>query len=127
MIVRNATASDLNAIANILAKAFWDEDATGRFMHPHRESYPQDFEEWWRRRVRVHWWDYRFQILVSTTDKGEVTGVAEWVAHGTSAEKRDLWKLDPRKFIPCGWLFYAELTSCCWDAGIFIYSYSSKC
>jgi L-amino acid N-acyltransferase YncA len=97
MSIRPARYSDLDIIANILAAAFWNGDAIGRFMHPHREKYPQDFQEWWKRRVRAHWWDYKFTLLVSTDDDGKVTGFAEWVAHGTSAERVDLWRLDPRK------------------------------
>jgi GNAT superfamily N-acetyltransferase len=97
MSVRFARYSDLDSIADTLAAAFWDGDAVGRFMHPHREKYPQDFREWWKRSVRTHYWDPKSTLLVSTDETGNVTGYANWVAHGTSAQKVELWKIDPRK------------------------------
>lgn len=97
MSIRPARYSDLDSIADILTAAFWNGDIVGRFMHPYREKYPQDFREWWKRRLRALWWDRKFAFLVSTDGNGDITGFAKWAAHGTSAKKVDLWRLDPRK------------------------------
>lgn len=104
MSLRPARYQDLDRIADTLTAAFWNSDIVGRFMHPHRAKYPAHFREWWKRRLRAIWWDSKYVLLVSMGETGTVTGFAKWKVHGTSAEKRKLWVLDPRK-----WLLYCSI------------------
>ncbi|KAF2435935.1 hypothetical protein EJ08DRAFT_579555 [Tothia fuscella] len=84
MPVRAARFGDLNRIAKIFNDAFWDEDATGRFMHPYRNEYPNDvLERYWLRETREAFWDCNSVLMVAgLTDSGEVVGAGKWECHG---------------------------------------------
>ncbi|KAF1812169.1 acyl-CoA N-acyltransferase [Eremomyces bilateralis CBS 781.70] len=78
MPIRYATHRDLDAISHIFTAAFWDEDYSGRFVHPYREQYPDSVLHYWRRKVRAAFWDYRNCLIVSVDQDGRITGAAEW-------------------------------------------------
>lgn len=80
MSIRPATKKDIPSILHILTTAFWDEDAVGRFMHPHRDKYPNDVSKYWRGVVRESWWrgNHHWQIVV-VDGEGVVVGFAGWV------------------------------------------------
>lgn len=78
MSIRHAQRSDIPVIVDILAKAFWDEDAVGRFMHPYREQYPHDMKKYWRRTLRETWWKENHSQLVIVNEQRIVVGYAGW-------------------------------------------------
>lgn len=82
MSIRPTTRSDIPAIVDILTKAFWDEDAVGRFMHPHREQYPDGVKKFWRRSLRSIWWEGSHSLLVAVNDQGVIVGYANWKLSG---------------------------------------------
>jgi len=96
MPIRLARYADLEAAARIYTAAFWDEDVLGNQMHPHREQYPSDVLEHWRRVVRAAWWDWAHVFVVATTDGGEVVGLAYWDRRGKALRTR-LAIYDPRE------------------------------
>ncbi|KAF2402028.1 acyl-CoA N-acyltransferase [Trichodelitschia bisporula] len=104
MPIRPATAPDLPALAAILTRAFWDEDATGRFLHPHRAAYPADVHTYWERRLRPACYDWQTDILLCTAASEESTdakaserpvGVAVWTRRGRTGQV--LGPADPRR------------------------------
>jgi GNAT superfamily N-acetyltransferase len=50
--VRLATLADASAMAAVFAAGFIDDDVFGRFMHPHRHTYPADWLQYWERDMR---------------------------------------------------------------------------
>ncbi|TID26480.1 acyl-CoA N-acyltransferase [Venturia nashicola] len=78
MSVRHADKSDITAIIDILTQAFWDEDAVGRFMHPHRDRYPDDVKKYWRGVLRENWWKKGYSALVVVDDQEIVVAFAGW-------------------------------------------------
>lgn len=78
MSIRRAKRSDIPAIVDILTKAFWNEDAVGQFMHPHRDVYPDDVKKYWRRNLRSVWWEKNHWQLVVVSDEGTIVGFAGW-------------------------------------------------
>ncbi|KAJ3498431.1 hypothetical protein NLG97_g1135 [Lecanicillium saksenae] len=101
--VRDARYSELPEIANVMAKAFWDDNLFGEHIHPHRDEYPDDFDLYWLRRARVNFWDYRFKFLVAVTknddDREMIVGVAQWSRLGEGGKKLECWSLDPRNLL----------------------------
>jgi hypothetical protein len=99
LVIRRARVTDLPAMADVLAKAFWDEDAVGRFMHPKREQHPRDFMRYWRRRAARGMCDWQREAFVATlklddldSTGGQVIGVVEWSDYsGKDAEKGAKW------------------------------------
>ena len=106
MPLRLARAQDFPEITAIYSAAFYNEDFMGALMHPHRQTYPQDYRRYWEYKVREWYWDYSHQLVVTyrvqETDKGReevVTGVGDWIRHGTAWERYwGLWgNWDPRE------------------------------
>lgn len=98
MPIRLARYSDLEAAAQVLTVAFWDEDVVGNHMHPNRAEHPGDMVEFWRRLLRASWWDWSHIIVIATTDDGEVVGVAKWAPVGDFGGPLARW--DPREYTP---------------------------
>jgi L-amino acid N-acyltransferase YncA len=86
MSIRPATRNDIPAIVDILTKAFWDEDAVGRFMHPRREDFPDDLKKFWRRGLRSIWWEEGHSLLVAVNRDGVIVGYANWKVFGGKFE-----------------------------------------
>lgn len=82
MSIRPATRGDIPAIVETLTKAFWNEDAVGRFMHPYREQYPSHLDKYWRRILRGGWWDTHHTHLVAINDEGKIVGFSKWTLVG---------------------------------------------
>jgi hypothetical protein len=100
MSIRPARRSDLTAIAKLCADAFYDDELFGALMHPYREQFLGDYEAYFTRRMRQHWWDYSHIWFVATVLKqGEevIVGVAEWEFMGDVGKKLRLQPWDPRK------------------------------
>lgn len=100
VVLRDARYSELPEIASVMAKAFWDDNLFGEYIHPHRNEYPDDFDLYWLRRARVNFWDYRFKwlVAVSKNDDGKevIVGAAQWSRLGEGGRKLECWRLDPR-------------------------------
>lgn len=109
MPLRLAHADDLPVITTIFAAAFHDEEVIGAFMHPHRQTYPQDYRRYWEHQVMEWYWDYSHQLVVTYTVKhtnegkgGEVvTGVGDWLRYGKGWNRcwGVLGKWDPRESV----------------------------
>ena len=104
MPLRLASLGDLPIISSIYAASFWDEEFVGGIMHPHRHEYPQDYADFWKRRVWENYWDYGHKLMVFYLDGGKkesgvnsengkvdeaglVVGIADWHRMGTGWEK----------------------------------------
>lgn len=102
--LREARLSDINAIANVWYKAFFDDEIIGQLMHPHRKKYPEDVHYFLLRGVRERFWDWRHQFMVvtATDEKGVevVVGAADWRRLGEGGRRRELSPSDPSKANP---------------------------
>lgn len=85
--VRLATWADTAAMAEVAAAAFDKNDLCGRFMHPHRHQFPDDFITFWRRDIRNHFFDPDVSFLVSTIEDGRIVGTAKWKRQGKGPQK----------------------------------------
>jgi hypothetical protein len=103
IVLRDARYNELPEIANVMAKAFWEDNLFGDLIHPHRDMYPNDVDLYWLRRARVNFWDYRWRWLVAVSkDKsgGEtIAGIAQWARLGDGGRKLECSYLDPREYL----------------------------
>jgi hypothetical protein len=88
---RDATYIDLVPISILLTLSFWNEDAVGRFMHPYRETYPQDVQRYWYQHLRANWWDPAHRLVIAENAEGVAVGVADWVRMGPGVGKGLGW------------------------------------
>lgn len=89
---RLAEWSDTAVMAELAAKAFDQNDLCGRYMHPERHKFPDDFVTFWRRDIRNHFFDPNVYFIVSTvvesgTGNSKVVGAAKWKRQGKNAPK----------------------------------------
>lgn len=85
--VRLATWADTATMAEVAAAAFDKNDLCGRFMHPYRHQFPNDFITFWRRDIRNHFFDPDVSFLVSTIEDGSIVGTAKWKRQGKGTQK----------------------------------------
>lgn len=85
--VRLATWADTARMAEVAADAFDKNDLCGRFMHPYRHLFPDDYITFWRRDIRNHLFDPDVTFLVSTIEDGSIVGTAKWKRQGKAAQK----------------------------------------
>ncbi|KAI5359208.1 putative acyl-CoA N-acyltransferase [Septoria linicola] len=86
MPIRLAAYSDLLPASKCLARAFMNEGLFGKYMHPHRDQYPEDFYLKFLQMLRDAWaGGPDHQLVVSYTasnDNGSntetITGIAHW-------------------------------------------------
>lgn len=94
---RLAEWNDTAVIAELAAKAFDHNDLCGRYMHPERHKFPDDFVTFWRRDIRNHFFEPNVYFIVSTVDDSEtgsstVVGAAKWKRQGRNApESTQSW------------------------------------
>ena len=89
MPVRKALPSDHKRIAQIGAIAFMEDDVAGRFLHPYRKEFPEDYNASWERRIWVGTKDYKREYMVSyDANTGEVAAWASWMRNGVEGEKK---------------------------------------
>ena len=100
MAIRKARRGDFRAMAEVMAAAFANEELFGELMHPHRHEYPEDFIQFFERRIWAHWFDSHRTILVSEDPaSSKVVGVADWERQGKNARTTtQLGRLDPRRY-----------------------------
>lgn len=101
MTVREAQPSDFQAMAEVMAAAFHDEEFFGVLMHPHRTQYPEDFTRFFYQKLWEHWYEWNYKFLVSvdaSTKNGKVLGVGLWERQGEGGRKMGLAVYDPREF-----------------------------
>lgn len=84
--VRQGTLDDVPQIAECFAKGFIDDDVFGRFMHPKRHEYPDDWLRHWNKDIRNHVLDPSGTCLVRTDDEGVVKGCTFMVRLGKGGE-----------------------------------------
>jgi GNAT superfamily N-acetyltransferase len=72
--IREATLDDAPQMAEVFAKGFINDDVFGRFMHPHRREYPDDWLQHWTRDMRHHIIDPSGRCFVRTDEAGAVRG-----------------------------------------------------
>lgn len=73
-IIREATLADVADMAEIFAAGFIDDDVFGRFMHPKRHEYLEDWIRYWHRDMRRHVLEPRGKCFVCANDSGQVMG-----------------------------------------------------
>jgi hypothetical protein len=99
--LREARLTDVNSIAAVWYKAFFDDEIIGDMIHPYRKEYPEDVHYFLLKGVREHFWDWRHQfiVVVATDEKGieNVVGAADWRRLGQGRARRELYRIDPRK------------------------------
>lgn len=54
-------------MAEVAAKAFDQNDLSGRYMHPYRHQFPNDFVTFWRQEIRAHFFQPAVCLLVTTS------------------------------------------------------------
>lgn len=99
--LREARFSDLNSIAHVWHKAFFDDEIIGDIMHPHRQEYPEDVYWFLLRGIRERFWNWRHRFLVVVTEDEhgieQIVGAADWRRLGKGGAERELTRVDPRK------------------------------
>ena len=50
--IRQATLADVPQMADVFAAGFIDDDVFGRFMHPKRREFPEDWLQYWKTEIR---------------------------------------------------------------------------
>lgn len=99
-VLRQAQLSDLNSIARVWHRAFFDDEIIGYIMHPYRQKYPKDVYYFLLRGVRERFWDWRhrFFVVVSRDEHGveKIVGAADWRRLGQGGASIELSKADPR-------------------------------
>lgn len=108
MPIRNATSSDVTAISQVFANAFYNEQLNAH-LFPLRKQYPADYVRSWHQKVVEKYWSYSSVFLVSyePTDQDNtpplqrpIRGVSIWTYHHQSIlSPWRIWRLDPRRLI----------------------------
>lgn len=83
-----------NADPYDMGRAFWNEEAVGKILHPKRDEYPGDIIKHWRMKNRQDWFDWSHFPLVAEDENGRIVGFADW-----SRESKQLAWFDPRRCI----------------------------
>lgn len=52
--IREATLADVPAMAEVTAAGFLEDDVFGKFIHPHRKQFPEDWNRFWQKEIRIH-------------------------------------------------------------------------
>lgn len=89
---RLAEWNDTAVMAELSAKAFYDNDLSGPYMHPERDKFPDDFITYWRRGIRNAFFEPNAFLIVTTVEDPEtrsskVVGAAKWKRQGKNAPK----------------------------------------
>lgn len=50
--IRKATLADVPQMADVFATGFIEDDVFGRFMHPKRKEFPEDWLQYWKTEIR---------------------------------------------------------------------------
>ena len=100
-VLRKARFSDLDAIARVWHRAFFDDEIIGVLMHPHRQEHPEDVYWFLLRGIRERFWDWRHQFWVVVTQDEDgterIAGAADWRRLGKGGVARELSVVDPRR------------------------------
>lgn len=102
MSIRPAKRSDIPALCRICALAFYNDELFGDMMHPHRNEFPDDFEQYFVQKFFLSWWDFTHVLWVSTVeDEGRevVVGFAEWELKGNVGRNMKAGRWDLRKWV----------------------------
>lgn len=86
--VREATLADVPQMADVFAAGFVDDDVFGRFMHPKRNEYPQDWLRYWNYDIRKHLLDPAAISFVHVDDAGTINGCCLMKRMGKGGERR---------------------------------------
>ncbi|KAJ8115720.1 hypothetical protein OPT61_g2696 [Boeremia exigua] len=112
-VLRQAHLSDLNSIARVWHKAFFDDEIIGEIMHPQRQQYPEGVYWFLLKGIRERFWDWRHQFMVvATLDEDNIetiVGAADWRRLGKGGDQRQLSQLDPRNLIAPAVVAYQSL------------------
>ena len=87
-IIREATLADVPQMAEVFAAGFIDDDVFGRFMHPKRHEYPEDWLRYWTKEIRTHVVDPSGLTYVRTDAEGLVKGCCVMTRLGEGGQKR---------------------------------------
>ena len=70
--IRRATLTDVPQLAEVFAAGFMDDDVFGRFMHPKRKEFPEDWLRWWNKEISKHIIDPAGLSFVGVDSQGTV-------------------------------------------------------
>lgn len=86
--VRLATLADIPQMAEVFAAGFIDDDVFGRYMHPKRREYPNDWLRHWNKDLRNHLLNPAAKCYVRVDDQGKVKGCVMMVRIGQGGEAK---------------------------------------
>ena len=86
--VRQAALADIPQMAEVFAGGFIDDDVFGRFMHPKRHEYPEDWFRHWNWDLRNHLIDPAALCFVHEDDHGSVKGCCMMKRLGKGGDRR---------------------------------------
>ena len=93
--VRAATTEDVPEMAEVFAYGFIDDDVFGRFMHPKRHEFPEDWIRSWHIEMRKHVLDPTCRCFVKSREDGTVMGCMLMKRIGKGAKdlaQEESWK-----------------------------------
>ncbi|KAM0721383.1 hypothetical protein Q7P37_002307 [Cladosporium fusiforme] len=99
MPVRRCTEADIPDVARVCARACAEDPLLGDLMHPHRDQYPEDFVEYFRKRLAEHFYESAHHHLITFETQGAaevITGYADWLRHdeGDGEDRASTTKTD---------------------------------
>ena len=87
MGIRKAVPADFRQMAEVGARAYINDDFKGRYLHPHRFEYPEDFIRSWELETWVQQYDPTHEFFVTVDDEsGVIVGYAKWKRIGPGAK-----------------------------------------
>jgi GNAT superfamily N-acetyltransferase len=87
--VREAAFAELGQMADVVSKGFLDDDVFGRFMHPKRREFPNDWYFFWVKEIRTRLVDPSHLIFVRPdAASGKVAAFCVMKRIGESEDKR---------------------------------------
>ena len=107
--IRRATLADVPQMADVFAAGFIDDDVFGRFMHPKRREFPEDWLRYWQKEIRSTIIDPAGVCFVGVDKEGVVKAcclMKKMGAISPSIGKRDDRTSEPEQ--PTGPPFNAE-------------------
>jgi GNAT superfamily N-acetyltransferase len=88
-VVRAAAPAELAQMADIVSKGFLDDDVCGRFMHPKRREFPNDWYFFWVKEIRTRLVDPAHLIFVRPdAASGKVAAFCVMKRIGEGGDKR---------------------------------------
>lgn len=111
--IRQAALADIPQMADVFAAGFIDDDVFGRFMHPKRREYPQDWLRYWTWDLRKHFADPAALCFVHLDEAETVKGCCMMRRMGKGGDTiaaTESWSHKAERYLGSLWTRWDDLT-----------------